>query len=63
MTRTIDDNIIVVDYRMKDDEIFKRIKIPTFVQLILQISEVQQQQQQNNDLNNHNSCSTPRNEG
>ncbi|CAH8580684.1 unnamed protein product [Schistosoma bovis] len=50
------------NYRMKDDEIFKRIKIPTFVQLILQISEVQQQQQQNNDLNNHNSCSTPRNE-
>ncbi|XP_018652271.1 putative centrosomal protein of 41 kDa (Cep41 protein) (Testis-specificprotein A14 protein) [Schistosoma mansoni] len=50
------------NYKMKDNEIFKRIKIPTFVQLILQISEVQKQQQQNNELNNHNSCSTPRNE-
>ncbi|CAH8517546.1 unnamed protein product [Schistosoma turkestanicum] len=47
------------NYKMKDNEIFKRIKIPTFVQLILQIAEVQQK---NHDTNKHDSLNASINE-
>ncbi|TPP61334.1 Centrosomal protein of 41 kDa B [Fasciola gigantica] len=31
------------DYRVRDDEIFKRMKMPTFVQLIIQVNQVKEQ--------------------
>ncbi|KAK4470808.1 hypothetical protein MN116_006328 [Schistosoma mekongi] len=49
------------NYKMKDNEIFKRMKVATLVQLILQIGKVQQQQDYQSS--NHNvSSSIPRDE-
>ncbi|CAH8560112.1 unnamed protein product [Heterobilharzia americana] len=42
------------NYKMKDNEIFKRMKMATFVQLILQIAEVRE----NSKSNGNNLCNT-----